>query len=348
MATADVTVMGGGIFGLAIGHACAQRGARVHVIERQRIGAGPSGGLVGALAPHMPENWNPKKQFQLESLLMAEGFWAGVARLSALDPGYARLGRLQPLADAAAVAQAERRAEGAAQLWRGQALWQVVAGADDWRGTSPTGLWVLDDLSARLSPRRAGAALVAAIRAAGGTVIEGAEAPAAPSGPVIWATGHEGLAALSADLDRAVGDAVKGQAALFACAAADRPQLFVEGLHLVPHADGTVAVGSTSERTWEDATATDAQLEELIARARAACPMLADAPVVERWAGLRPRAASRAPVLGPWPGRPGQFIANGGFKIGFGMAPKVAEVMAALVLDGRDEIPAGFRVEDCL
>ncbi|MEO5615955.1 MAG: FAD-dependent oxidoreductase, partial [Cypionkella sp.] len=38
------------------------------------------------------------------------------------------------------------------------------------------------------------------------------------------------------------------------------------------------------------------------------------------------------------------FVANGGFKIGFGMAPKVAEVMVDLVLEGRDAIPEGFRV----
>ncbi|MCI5042840.1 MAG: FAD-dependent oxidoreductase, partial [Donghicola eburneus] len=44
----------------------------------------------------------------------------------------------------------------------------------------------------------------------------------------------------------------------------------------------------------------------------------------------------------------GQFIANGGFKIGFGMAPGVARVMADLVLEGRDGIPQGFRVEDNL
>jgi glycine oxidase len=75
---------------------------------------------------------------------------------------------------------------------------------------------------------------------------------------------------------------------------------------------------------------------------------LQDAPVVERWAGLRPRSRSRAPMLGPWPGRPGHYIANGGFKIGFGMAPKVAEVMADLLLEGRDAIPEGFRVEDNL
>ncbi|QHA11374.1 hypothetical protein GQR99_13060 [Cereibacter sphaeroides] len=77
-------------------------------------------------------------------------------------------------------------------------------------------------------------------------------------------------------------------------------------------------------------------------------PWLEGAPVLTRWAGLRPRARSLAPMLGEWPGRPGQYVANGGFKIGFGMAPKVGEVMAALVLEGRDEIPESFRVEASL
>ena len=43
-----------------------------------------------------------------------------------------------------------------------------------------------------------------------------------------------------------------------------------------------------------------------------------------------------------WPGRPGHFIANGGFKIGFGMAPKCAALMADLLLDGKDAIPPEF------
>jgi len=86
----------------------------------------------------------------------------------------------------------------------------------------------------------------------------------------------------------------------------------------------------------------------VIDAARTAIPALRDAPVVERWAGVRPRARSRAPMLGTWLNRPGHFIANGGFKIGFGMAPKMASVMADLMLEGRDAIPDGFRVEDNL
>ena len=92
--------------------------------------------------------------------------------------------------------------------------------------------------------------------------------------------------------------------------------------------------------------ATDAQLDALIARARALCPALADAPVVDRWAGIRPRAKSRAPIVGPWPDRPGHYVANGGFKIGLAMAPACAGMLADLILEGRDTIPEGFRVPD--
>ena len=103
MATADVTVRGAGIFGLSLSWACVQRGARVRVIDPGGPGAGSSGGIVGALAPHVPENWNAKKAFQLESLLAAESFWRGVESASGLSAGYARTGRLQPLADADAL-----------------------------------------------------------------------------------------------------------------------------------------------------------------------------------------------------------------------------------------------------
>jgi glycine oxidase len=117
-------------------------------------------------------------------------------------------------------------------------------------------------------------------------------------------------------------------------------------VHIIPHLDGTTAIGSTSERDFDTPHSTDAQLDSVIEAARAAVPALKNAPVIDRWAGVRPRSRSRAPMLGAWPDKPGHFIANGGFKIGFGMAPKVAQVMADLVLDQQDGIPEGFRVED--
>ncbi|MCT4554168.1 MAG: FAD-binding oxidoreductase [Pelagimonas sp.] len=340
MASVDVTVRGAGAFGLSVAWACVQRGASVRVVDPHGVGAGSSGGVVGALAPHVPENWNPKKQFQLESLLMAQAFWDGVTEAGGTSPGYGRTGRLQPLADAAAVDLARARGEGAADLWRGQATWRVIdaAEAGDFAPHSPTGLLIHDTLTGRLHPRQSCDALAAALRARGVEICT--DAP--DQGAVIWAAGWQGLLDLNDALGRKIGDGVKGQAALLKFEARDAPQLFVGGLHLVPHADGTLAIGSTSERDFDDPTGVDAQCDSLIARAIEAVPALADAPVIARWAGVRPRARSRAPLLGAWPGRDGHFVANGGFKIGFGMAPKAAFAMADLVLEGRDTIPEGF------
>ena len=125
----DITVLGAGIFGLSVAWACQGRGANVRVIDPGGPGAGASGGVVGALAPHVPENWNDKKAFQLDSLLMAEPFWHEVEAVSGISPGYARLGRLQPIPDAAALTLARARAETAKTLWQDKARWQVTAAA---------------------------------------------------------------------------------------------------------------------------------------------------------------------------------------------------------------------------
>ena len=339
----SVTIIGGGIFGLACAWEMTRRGARVRLFEARRIGAGSSGGHVGALAPHAPENWNAKKDFQLDSLLMAPAFWSGVEAASGLSPGYARTGRLQPVADASAAERLRDRIAAAADRWPEDCAMRLTdAPADDLVPDSPSGLWLFDGLTARLSPRAAGAALATAIRNQGGEIIEGQD-PDTLGGPVLWATGTPGLEDLSRDLGRPIGKGVKGQSALLRHAAPDAPQVFVDGLHIVPHADGTVAIGSTSENDYAHLSPDD-QIDALIAKARATCPRLRDAPVIDRWAGARPRARTRAPILGPWPGRPRHFVANGGFKIGFGMAPKIARVMADLILDGHDTIPDGFRL----
>lgn len=337
----DVTVMGGGVFGLAVAVACARRGARVTLHEARRIGAGASGGVVGALAPHVPEAWTPIKALQLEALTMAPPWWAAVAGAGGVDPGYARTGRVQPLADAAAASRAEGRADGAAALWGDAGRWAVIDGAaaPGLRVASPAGRVVHDTLSARLHPRRACAALAAALRALGGRIEEGVATPPPGTegrGPVVWATGWEGLS------QAGLGGPVKGQAMILEHDAAGAPIVCDAGLFIVPHADGTVAVGSTSERTFDDPAATDGLLEDVHARAVALCPDLAGARVRARWAGLRPRAASRQPVLGRWPGVAERYIANGGFKIGFALAPLAAERMADLVLEGHADIPGAF------
>ncbi|MGR3541500.1 MAG: NAD(P)/FAD-dependent oxidoreductase [Hasllibacter sp.] len=327
----DLVVKGAGVTGLACAWLAARRGARVAVADPRGVAAGASGGVVGALSPHVPEGWNAAKAFQLRALLAARTFWPEVEEASGLSTGYARAGRLQPLADEAAALRARARRAGAAAHWGADAAWEVIPAPGGWGPSSPTGLVVRDTLAAHLHPRRACRALAAAIGALGGTI--GPEAPDGP--PVIEATGWEGLRALGA------GAGQKGQGALLAHDAAGAPQVYAGGVHVVPHLDGTVGIGSTSEGAWSD-LATDAALEAVVAKARAAVPALADAPVIERWAGIRPRAATRAAVIGRAPS--GAVIANGGFKIGFGIAPEVARLAVDLALEGRDAVPEGLRL----
>ena len=343
----DVTVIGAGVFGLATAWACAKRGARVRVIERTGVAAGCSGGVVGMLAPHAPERWNEVKEFQFRSLINGESYWREVEEASGLVAGYDRVGRLQPIENERGLGLARERAENAKEHWQGRATWQVIEAteAGDWCPETPTGLVIHETLSARIHPRQACHALAGAIRAKGGEIVIG---EAKPQGKTVWATGVAGLLELSESYGKTVGNGVKGQAAILGLDAAGAPITSAGDVLVVPHADGTVAVGSTSEREYASADQTDEQLEDLIQRACAVFPMLAAAPIVERWAGLRPRAKSRAPMLGVHPTRAGEFIANGGFKIGFGMAPRSGEVMADLVLDGVDAIPERFRPEASL
>ena len=341
----DITVRGAGITGLMCAWMLARRGASVQVVDPYGVGAGASGGIMGALAPHVPENWNPKKAMQFAALDQAGPLWAEIASVGGHDPGYARTGRVQPLADDAAIALAQTRSETADELWQGRYQWRVVAASDvSVSVETPTGLVIHDTLTARINPRQACAALAAALKARGVPIV--AQAPT--RGTEIWATGVDDLAAISQELGKPIGAPIKGQAALLQCDLGGASQVFSDGLHIIPHGNGTLAIGSTTEREFIDPINTDAQLDRLIAVARRAMPMLADAPVIQRWAGLRPRARSRAPMVGSHPTRPNAYIANGGFKIGLAMAPVMAEMLATLILDGIDTIPDGFRPEASL
>ncbi len=340
----DVTVRGAGIFGLSIAWACIRRGAKVQVVDPHGVGSWSSGGIVGALAPHVPEKWNAKKEFQFESLITAETFWQGVEEVARGSSGYARLGRIQPIPDADSLELAHIRSENAKMLWKGLAEWEVINSRPNFAPPSPTRYWIKDTLSARINPGAACHLLEVALRKRGVRFFKQGH----NLGATLWATGIHDLVRISKTLNIPFGSGVKGQAALFDFDRRQAPQLFADSLHFIPHQNGTLAVGSTSERDYESGNSTDEKLDLLITQAQSILPELRKVKVIKRWASVRPRAISRAPILGRHPLDPDAFIANGGFKIGFGMAPKIAEVMADLILGGGNDIPVDFHPEKSL
>ena len=342
MTSVDVEVRGGGIFGLAVAWSCVKMGASVRVIEKRTIGSGASGGPVGALAPHAPDNWNTKKAFQLESLLMAEDWWSVASEVGKIDPGYARIGRIQAVPNRPGAEDlAQRRRREAVANWKGKAEWSVTGAGDSWLPQPASGLVVLDSLSARINPARAMLCLAEALRRSGCDILEGTS-EGGKTEFTVWATGHEGLQQINRDFAAEIGRGEKGQALMIDYDAGSMPQIYSDGIHVVPHANGTTSVGSTSERYFTSPSTVDAKLDELHSRAIRTIPAIRNAAVIAKWAGVRPRTANRTPLLGRHPRRNGQFIANGGFKTGFGFAPLVGESMAQLILENTSRIPEEF------
>ncbi|MHA3914023.1 NAD(P)/FAD-dependent oxidoreductase [Halovulum sp. GXIMD14793] len=346
----DVIVIGGGIFGLSCAYACAGRGLSVRLVEAAQIASGASGGIVGALSPHVPDAWNPKKAFQFEALMMAEGFWARIADHG--DPGYRRNGRLMPILSENALIHAKARQQSAPELWRGHAEWRVYPAdhAPDLLSpqAAPFGI-VHDTLAAHLFPIAACQALASAAVARGVEIVENwpvaGVLPGRVVGPseiqadtIIVAAGVPGFDLVAPG--REIGTGVKGQSALLdTVLPSTKPTLFADGVYVVPHGQRGTAVGSTSENDWSDLGTTDDLLEEVTERARRLCPAIRNAKVLTRWAGLRPKARRRDPLLGPVPDMPGVLAALGGFKIGFGLAPLVGEKLADFAEDKAPDLP---------
>ncbi len=342
----EIEVFGGGIFGLSVAYACQKRGAKVRLIEKAKLGSGSSNGIVGALAPHTPDNWNDKKQFQYESLIAAAAFWQEIDELSGLKSGYCRDGRLVALKDERELSLAYDRVSSAKEFWYGKAEWHVIESGrfPNWEPESATGYLAFDTLSAHMSPQGAGASLAAAFQKIGGIVLEGKTIGKGADATVLC-TGYQGLLDLSQEFGCEVGKGVKGQGLSLDFNAAGKPHVFADGVHIIPHADGTVGVGSTTEIEWDNPEQTDEKLEEYYSKALRICPALEGAGILRKWAGVRPRGRRRSPILGRHPLHEGVFVANGGFKIGFGMAVRIGEVMADLVINGHAEIPESFSVE---
>ena len=205
-----------------------------------------------------------------------------------------------------------------------------------------------DDFSARIDPRATLAALKAHVDAQG-QLREGVEVSrlergravvangnAISAGEIVVAAGFEAYALLQPFMGEMaarpggrIGRGVKGQAVLVAFGHADDlPIVSADGAYVVPQAGGRVAIGSSNVDDWQEGefpapdefNPADVGFYD---KALTLVPALRDAPVVERWANVRPRnmLAGRGtePFIGRVPGHGWLSARIGGFKIGLGV-----------------------------
>jgi glycine oxidase len=107
-------------------------------------------------------------------------------------------------------------------------------------------------------------------------------------------------------------------------------------VYIVPRSDGRILIGSTVvEAGFDKRTDPDAILR-LHQAAINLVPTLAQARILEDWAGLRPGTPDDLPILGAT-AIPGYFVATGHFRDGILLAPITARLMAQVITDKKPD-----------
>ncbi|MEN2495070.1 MAG: tRNA 5-methylaminomethyl-2-thiouridine biosynthesis bifunctional protein MnmC [Hyphomicrobiaceae bacterium hypho_1] len=351
----DLCIVGGGVVGLWIARHLIGSGLKIAIVEQNSCGSGASGGVLGALTAHSPENWNKKKQFQLDALKELPEIISILEEETGCSTGYERCGRLIPIRRKSFLARSEQRSHLAEKHWfyydtkftfnvyKSDTDRQIYK---DWLAPecAPLG-HVLDTLAARIQPRLYTATLKASLLAsheidvlenwAFGHFDESCHIVYSTDGikslvakEIVLAAGYQTFTILKPVLKNVIGTGIKGQAAVFACPNCDgMPLIYDDGVYIVPHNNGTCAVGSTTEKNWSNATLPNEQNSDFIARAKTLCVPLSSSQIIERWAGVRPRCNLTDPIIGRL-GNSSISVATGGYKITFGIAHRIAKYIA--------------------
>jgi glycine oxidase len=101
-------------------------------------------------------------------------------------------------------------------------------------------------------------------------------------------------------------------------------------VYLIPRSDGRMTIGATSEEAGFDKTVMPETIAQLRQSAIDVVPRLAEARILETWAGLRPGTPDKLPILGAT-ATPGYFVATGHYRDGILLAPVTAKVMGQMM-----------------
>ncbi len=352
-------VVGGGIIGCATAWELAKAGCAVTVVERGQPGAEASSAAAGLLAPMGESSATAFHTLAVESWRMYPGVVRELRDLTGIDAEHVTRGTVYPLhgADVEREAAAWMRTPGlGAEIWdrktidaREPALsprvWHAVFVAGDH--------WINNQ---RLVVAYAQAAVAAGARLVTGRevsrlIVEGGRARGVlAAGERIEAEVVVGAAgAWLTPLLTEVGAHVpveprRGQMAALAHVPPVLGHCVHGDVYLVPRPSGELLVGATVEDAGFTRAVTAEGLAWLLAGAVDLVPTLAGAPVMRTWCGFRPWAPDGLPVLGPWPGIEGLWLATAHFRNGILLAPITARVMREWIVEGRPSLDvADFR-----
>lgn len=353
--TTDVVIIGGGVIGLTIARALRHRGVReVMLIERGRPGAEASWAAGGILAPQVEAD-HADDFFCLAcaSRDLYPAFAQSLQEETGIDVELDRSGTLCVGFTPKDGEELRRRYE-----WQTDEGLQVewlsgdearrlepclsanVASAlrlpRDWQVENRRLVEALMNADRKLDVQLVTDCAVTALRIEHDTVrgVETSKGPvAAPI--VVVAAGAWSSLINSPGSPLIEIEPVRGQMLCFAA----RPEIgrhviFSPRGYLVPRRDGRVLAGSTAEHVGFEKRVTADGIKAIKAMALEITATIAGLPVIDSWAGFRPRAKDDLPVLGACAEAKGLFYATGHYRNGILLAPMTGKVIAEAIVEG--------------
>ena len=335
MKTWDVIIVGGGVIGLSLAIALRKRGARVLVVERGEPGREASHAAAGMLADCTIETPAALQPLATASARMYPEFAHELQDESGIEvdlrdqgtlvfpppehvherPGFttesllpAPLAELEPgLADSkrAAFYLKERSVDPRA-LVKAALKSAKHRDVDISSGTAVTGVLVANGRVSGVSTEKTTYHAPVVVNCAGAWAgqVPPQEFPTRPvKGQMLSVVGEAGKA---------------------------RHVIRSPEVYLVPRSDGRILIGATVEEAGFDKRTVPDTIQRMHRAAIQMFPALANARVLEDWAGLRPGTPDDLPILGATE-TPGYFVAAGHFRDGILLAPITAQVMAQMV-----------------
>jgi glycine oxidase len=348
-----VLVVGGGIIGLATAYELAKAGCEVTVFERATPGAEASSAAAGLLAPLGESSETTFARLALASWRLYPDVVRELQERTGIDLEYVTRGTIYPMS--------ATQTRGDAEAWAVNKEFgvEVLEGGD------------VQALEPGLSPKVRHAVFVKGDHWLNNQRLVLAYAQAAAAAGVLLSTGcNVSRVIVEGGRARAVvteGERVEGDAVLLAAGAwtselvasfglrlrveprrgqmialAHVPPILTYCVHgevyLAPRPSGELLVGATVERAGFQRAVTAEGIGSLLRAAIELVPSLRDLPIARTWCGFRPWAPDSLPILGPWPGIEGLWIATAHFRNGILLAPITARLMTDWMSRGKPGI----------
>jgi glycine oxidase len=352
-----ILVVGGGVIGCATAYELAKAGCAVTLLERATPGAEASGAAAGMLARLGESAATSFRDLAAASWRLFPDVARELKDRTGIDVEHVTRGTIYPLYSAHDVREAEARAslamgpELGVEAWdraelqtQEPALSAKVSGAMFVRGDH----WVNNQ---RLVVAYAQAAAGAGVNLVTGcavsrVVVENgrvrgvvAEGEPFDADAVLLAAGAWTGALAASFGQRLPVEPRRGQmVALTHVPPVIKHCIHGDAVYLVPRPSGELLIGATVERVGFQRAVTAEGVAGLLGAAIELVPALATLPISRTWYGFRPWAPDSLPILGPWPGIEGLWVATAHFRNGILLAPITARLISEWIVTGRSSI----------